>query len=92
MKSGSLKEDLLGRAEYLLDMIAFFFFRVHTNTQELGRQDSVHLSSLMQRLGQGSSSVSLHITNSCCGPGPGVGGDNVGVRAKRQEGSNVKEA
>lgn len=91
MKSGSLKEVLLGRAEYLLDMIAFFF-PVHTNTQELGRQDSVHLSSLMQRLGQGSSSVSLHITNSCCGPGPGVGGDNVGVRAKRQEGSNVKEA
>lgn len=46
----------------------------------------------MQRLGQGSSSVSLHITNSCCGPGPGVGGGNVGVRAKRQEGNNVKEA
>lgn len=47
----------------------------------------------MQRLGQVSSSVSLYITNCCCGPGPGVEGGNVGVRAeKRQEGSNVKEA
>lgn len=63
------------------------FFPVHTNTQGLGRLDSVHLSSLVQRLGQVSSSVSLNITNSCCGPGP------VGVMAeKRQEGSTAKEA
>lgn len=44
----------------------------------------------MQRLGQVSSSVSLYITN-CCGPGPGVEGGNVGVRAeRRQEGSKCE--